>query len=65
MARSVKDAVICLGVLVGEDETDSKTLNNKNKKIKDYTQYLKKDGLKGKKIALYTLQWARIEMLTH
>ena len=68
MARSVQDAVICLGVLVGEDETDSKTLNNKNKKIKDYTQYLNKDGLKGKKIALYTAPMGRnrdVDSLTY
>ena len=29
MARSVEDAVICLGVLVGIDQSDSKTLNSK------------------------------------
>ena len=54
MARSVEDAVICLGVLVGIDQSDSKTLNSKNPLISDYTPYLNKDGLKGKKIALYT-----------
>ena len=54
MARSVEDAVICLGVLVGIDQSDSKTLNIKKPLISDYTPYLNKDGLKGKKIALYT-----------
>ena len=54
MARSVEDAVICLGVLVGIDQSDSKTLNSENPLISDYTPYLNKDGLKGKKIALYT-----------
>lgn len=54
MARTVQDAVICLGVLVGIDQNDSKTLNIKNPLIRDYTPYLNKDGLKGKKIALYT-----------
>ncbi len=54
MARSVTDAVICLGALVGIDENDSKTLNNENPLVKDYTPYLNKNGLKGKKLALFT-----------
>lgn len=54
MARTVRDAAICLGVLVGVDSTDNKTLASKGKYYSDYTRFLKEDGLKGKKIGLYT-----------
>jgi amidase len=53
MARTVTDAAICLGALVGIDSTDTKTLASKGNSHTDYTQFLKKDGLKGKKIGLY------------
>lgn len=53
MARSVTDAAICLGVMVGEDTSDEKTLQSKGKSYTDYTQFLKKDGLKGKRIGLF------------
>ena len=53
MGRTVRDAAICLGAMVGIDETDSKTLLNKGKTYTDYTQFLKKDGLKGKRLGLY------------
>jgi amidase len=53
MARTVRDAAICLGVLAGIDSTDEKTLASKGKFHKDYTQFLKEDGLKGKRIGLY------------
>ena len=52
MSRTVEDAAICLGTLTGIDSTDSKTLASKGKSQTDYTQYLKKDGLKGKRIGL-------------
>ncbi|MCV9388313.1 amidase [Reichenbachiella ulvae] len=53
MARNMTDAVIALGTLTSEDENDSKTLNPDRVALKDYTPYLKKDGLKGKKIGFY------------
>ena len=53
MARSLTDAVICLNALTGIDSTDTKTLASANNIQKDYTQFLKKDGLKGKRIGLY------------
>jgi len=53
MARTVRDAAICLGALAGVDSTDEKTLGSKGKFYKDYTQFLKEDGLKGKRIGLY------------
>ena len=54
MARTVTDAAICLGVMVGVDSTDSKTLASKSKYYNDYTQFLIEDGLKDKRIGLYT-----------
>ncbi len=53
MARTVTDAAICLGVMVGIDSLDSKTLYSEGKYYKDYTQFLNEDGLKGKRIGLY------------
>ena len=54
MARTVKDAVICLGALTGIDQRDGKTTASEGNALTDYTPFLKKDGLKGKKIGLYT-----------
>jgi len=53
MARTVRDAAICLGALVGVDSADTKTLASKGQFQTDYTKYLNKDGLKGKRIGLY------------
>ena len=53
MARTVSDASICLGTMVGIDDNDSKTLASKGKALQDYTPFLKADGLKGKRIGLY------------
>jgi amidase len=53
MARSVKDAAICLGILTGVDSTDNKTLSGINHFISDYTVFLKEEGLRGKKIGIY------------
>jgi len=53
MGRTVRDVAICLGTLVGVDSTDEKTLASPGHFYKDYTQFLKKDGLKGKRIGLF------------
>lgn len=53
MARTVRDAAICLGALVGIDSTDEKTLASEGNFFSDYTQFLKEDGLQGKRIGLY------------
>ncbi|NNF22912.1 MAG: amidase [Saprospiraceae bacterium] len=53
MARTVMDAAICLGVLTGIDPTDEKTLASEGKFFTDYTQFLKEDGLKDKRIGFY------------
>lgn len=54
MARTVRDAAIGLGAMVGIDPADSKTLASENKTYTDYTQFLNEDGLKGKRIGIYT-----------
>ncbi len=53
MTRTVRDAAIFLGALVGVDSTDEKTLESRGKFYSDYTEFLKEDGLKGKRIGLY------------
>lgn len=53
MARTVKDAATCLGAMIGIDSADSKTFASEGKSYADYTQFLKEDGLKGKRIGLY------------
>lgn len=54
MARTLKDAAILLGALVDIDSADEKTLDHSRKSYTDYTQFLKEDGLSGKKIGLFT-----------
>jgi amidase len=52
MGRTVEDAAIALGVLAGIDASDLKTLASEGKYQTDYTKFLKKDGLNGKRIGL-------------
>ena len=54
MARSVRDAAICLGALTGVDSLDEKTLVSREFVYEDYTAFLKEDGLKGKRLGIYT-----------
>lgn len=51
MTRTVEDGAILLNVLNGEDENDPITSTNPFGK-KDFTDSLKKDGLKGKRIGV-------------
>jgi amidase len=50
MTRNVTDAAILLGALTGIDITDEVTKTSEGKTYPDYTQFLKADALKGKKI---------------
>ena len=50
MARSVEDAAVVLGAVVGVDSSDAKTLGSQNHYYSDYTQFLNKEGLRGKRI---------------
>lgn len=52
MARTVEDVAWALGTMVGIDSTDHKTLESEGKSHRDYTVFLNKDGLKGKRIGL-------------
>lgn len=54
MARTVSDAAISLGAMVGVDSLDSKTSASLENCYTDYTPFLKEDGLNGKRIGLYT-----------
>lgn len=53
MARTVTDAAICLGLLTETDPTDAATLAAGRVSHADYTQFLKPDGLRGKRIGYY------------
>lgn len=52
MARTVHDAALLLGAGIGPDEVDAITKESVGKALSDYTPYLKKDGLKGKRIGV-------------
>jgi amidase len=52
MARTVRDAAILLGALSGVDAKDQASNGLSEKIITDYTVFLDKDGLKGKRIGL-------------
>lgn len=52
MGRTVMDVAITLGALTGIDPADSRTLSSESKFKTDYTIFLKKDGLNGKRIGL-------------
>jgi amidase len=52
MARTVEDAAILLGALTGVDANDPVTKESEGKFLKDYTPFLDKNGLKGKRIGV-------------
>ncbi len=52
MARTVKDAVMLLGALAGEDPQDAYTATSKGKIQNDYTRFLDADGFQGKRIGI-------------
>jgi amidase len=52
MAKSVTDAAILLGVMEGIDPNDAATKTCAPPPNRDYTQYLKRDGLKGARIGI-------------
>lgn len=53
MARTVTDAAIFLGALVGVDERDSKSVASSDNLQADYTQFLDVNGLQGKRIGVW------------
>lgn len=52
MARTVEDAAILLGALTGNDPADPVTKESQGRSLKDYTSFLDKNGLKGKRIGI-------------
>jgi amidase len=52
MARTITDIAIFLGVLAGEDPGDAVTSNSKGKTQTDYTKFLDKNALSGKRIGV-------------
>jgi amidase len=54
MARTVADAVILLGAMVGFDASDEITREGARKAAKDYTKFLDPNGLKGARLGLVT-----------
>jgi amidase len=52
MTRTVTDAAILLGALVGVDPADAVTLESRGKSATDYTTFLKADSLSGKRIGI-------------
>ena len=52
MSRTVKDAAILLGVLVGIDSKDTVTNESIGKSFTDYTPFLNASALKGKRIGV-------------
>jgi amidase len=52
MARTLRDAVILLGPLTAKDPADISTTDESRKVWKDYVEFLKADGLQGKKIGV-------------
>src|SRR2546423_2577752 len=56
MARTVRDAAILLGALVGTDSRDPATVAHSGKAFPDYTQFLDAGGLKGARIGVPRLK---------
>ncbi len=52
LARTVTDAAMLLSVMAGVDKDDEATLKNTGFSIIDYTKFLDKEGLKGKRIGI-------------
>ncbi|MDX1945978.1 MAG: amidase [Pirellulaceae bacterium] len=52
MARTVRDAAILLGGMVGIDDEDDATASSLGKSAADYTKTLDKDGLRGARIGV-------------
>ncbi|NBC06803.1 MAG: amidase [Bacteroidetes bacterium] len=52
MGRCVRDAAALLGPLTGVDESDAKTVASREQLHKDYTPFLKDDGLNGARIGV-------------
>jgi len=54
MTRTVRDAAILIGALAGVDEDDELTLEAEEHIHEDYTRFLDRNGLEGKRIGFFT-----------
>ena len=54
MGRTVSDVAIALGTLTGIDPEDEHTLASEGRFFTDYSQFLKEDGLQGKRLGFFT-----------
>lgn len=54
MTRTVRDAAILMGALAGIDSDDELTLAAEEYIYEDYTQFLNRNGLEGKRIGFFT-----------
>lgn len=52
MARTVIDAAVLLGAMIGEDASDSITRQGRGKGHSDYTKFLDKNGLTGARLGI-------------
>ena len=52
MARTVTDAAVLLGALVGVDSRDPSTSSSRGRYFRDYTRFLDRHGLKGARIGI-------------
>jgi amidase len=52
MARSVADAALLLGAMVGVDPEDPATTDSESRGLRDYSTFLDSDGLKGARIGV-------------
>ncbi len=52
MARTVRDAAILLGAMMGVDQQDPATLERQGRLISEYTQFLRADGLRGARLGV-------------
>ena len=52
MCRTVRDAALLLGAIVGGDVNDKATVASDGRFFKDYTQFLNADGLKGARVGV-------------
>ena len=58
MTRTVRDAAIMLGAMIGEDPRDSATAGSTSHSVADYTKYLDENGLRGARIGVVRAKYS-------
>ena len=62
MARTVSDAAILLGAMIGRDRADATTADAEKRSAKDYTKFLDPNGLRGARLGLVMQYTQRPEL---